>query len=88
MADVDPLADEGEGEEEEPVVQLTPEEKIEALKQALANGEMGPATFDLEFQQVWLKMKEDEAAASGLHDIDGVKLNRSKSSRGGIDVDS
>ena len=59
MADVVDI-DEGEEGEEEAPPELTPEEKIVALKEALANGEMGPATFDAHFQQVWLKIKEDE----------------------------
>ena len=51
---------EDEGEEEEPPPELTPEEKIAALKEALANGEMGPAVFDQHYQAVWLKIKATE----------------------------
>ena len=36
------------------------EEKIAALKEALMNGEMGPAVFDKHYQEVWLKMKAEE----------------------------
>ena len=47
MADADAPGDEEE-EELPPEPELTPEEKLSNLKDALANGEMGPATFDVE----------------------------------------
>lgn len=60
MADDEIDIGEGEEGEEEPIIELTPEEKIAALKEALANGEMGPATFEQHYQPVWMKIKEDE----------------------------
>ena len=58
MAELEPELDEEEEGEEE--IELTPEEKIAALKEALMNGEMGPAVFDKHYQEVWLKMKAEE----------------------------
>lgn len=69
--------------EEPPPPELSPAEKIEALKEALARGELGPSQFDAEFQKTWLAMKDVETAASvsgrtnhrgsvqarGLHDV-------------------
>ena len=54
----DPSLDiaEYEGEEEEEI-ELTNEEKIAQLKDQLANGEMGPAVFDAQYQVVWMKIK-------------------------------
>ena len=54
----DPSLDiaEDEGEEEEEI-ELTNEEKIAQLKDQLANGEMGPAVFDAQYQVVWMKIK-------------------------------
>lgn len=62
--------DEEEGEEEEPEPEPTPEEKIAALKEALQEGELGPAQFDSQFQAVWMQLKAQEgislAEAHGL----------------------
>ena len=57
-------ADAVEIEEEEPPPELTPEEKIMLLKEALANGEMGPAVFDQNFQSVWMKIKAEEETST------------------------
>ena len=55
-----PVEDE-ESPEEEKEVELTNEEKVEKLKEALENGLMGPAQFDTEYQQVWMKIKDMDA---------------------------
>ena len=50
-------------EEEEappPPPELTDAEKVEELKRGLAAGEMGPAKFHSEFQEAWMRMKEQE----------------------------
>ena len=64
MADHDPDEDEDAGP---PPPELTPYEKIEALKDALSNGEMGPSSFDSEYQPLWMKIKADEGLASSEH---------------------
>ena len=40
--------------------ELSDAEKIEALKDRLKHGELGPANFDQEFQVVWTRIKEEE----------------------------
>ena len=61
MADADAVDIE---DAEEPPPELTPEEKIMLLKEALANGEMGPAVFDQNFQSVWMKIKAEEETST------------------------
>jgi hypothetical protein len=61
--------DEGEGEEQAPPEpELSNEEKLAALKEALVAGEMGPKKFDDEFQKIWLVMKAmpEEEGRPGL----------------------
>ena len=54
------MAEEEEEVEIEPEPELTPAEKIVALKNALKNGDMGPSEFDSEYQKVWMEIKEKE----------------------------
>ena len=60
MAEEEPPVDVGDEEEEPPPPELTPEEKIAALKEALVQGEMGPAQFDKEWQTIWMAIKAEE----------------------------
>ena len=38
--------------------------QIANLKEALQNGDLGPAEFDTQFQQIWLSMKKDDSGES------------------------
>lgn len=79
MADADAPGDEEE-EELPPEPELTPEEKLSNLKDALANGEMGPATFDVEHQKIWMALKADEGMTSLLQkgQRGSMQINRSQ----------
>ena len=62
-----------------PPPELTPEEKIQSYKDALADGHMGAKEFHEEYQRVWLQYKADKWA-----EIHGGAPGENRRSRGSI----
>jgi DNA-binding protein H-NS len=68
---------EEQGEEEEEI-ELTDEEKVEALKEQLQQGEIGPAIFDQEFQRLWMSAKADEEAKRLGYSVRGQRAGSTR----------